>query len=224
MTLREAYRWHRRVRGKPRERALLYLLRLELGPDYKIRRVRAREQALSPEHRPDIRIWHHGRFVCEIEVTGLEIPWSQLKLRDTVFVLTTKAEYARQHPAPKRYIYVLVNDGVLMALDPMDVAEQIRDVLDKARGYTELRASLLKLVKRMAETAWLLWLPGDELARLTELAQVWDGETRWGVRERYYMLKKRQFRTSWWGLTSYIRYLAGELADPNPLALVNFMA
>ena len=71
VSYREAYRHHRRVKGKPRERITLYLLRLLLGPDYTVRRVPVREQMASKEHKPDIRVFHRGRLIAEVEVTGL---------------------------------------------------------------------------------------------------------------------------------------------------------
>jgi len=80
---------------------------------------------------------------------------------------------------------------------------------------------------------WLLWMPGNELAAHAELAKLaeleWEGQTVHGVHEKFYMLPKHAFRDGEAGkgllsLAHYIRWLAGLVPDPNPLALANFMA
>ena len=107
--MREIYRHHRQVKGKPRERLILYSLRLLLGPDFTVRRIPAREQRTSPEHVPDIRVLHRSRPICEIEVTGLDIPWSMLKLKGWIFVLPSKVRYARKHG--REYVLCIFNDA-----------------------------------------------------------------------------------------------------------------
>ena len=71
----------------------------------------------------------------------------------------------------------------------------------------------------------VLWAPGRELLRALDHGQAEElvGDVGHGVVERYYVFPLDVFSREWHELVSYVLWLAGELADPNPLALVNFM-
>jgi len=185
-SLREAYRYHRELKGKPRELLIASALRLEL-PELDVELIDPELQAETDYHLPDIRVLRSSEMIAELEVTGSDIPWRYMKL-DKVFVLPSKVEYARKRG--QRYIYIYVNDGVLFS----------------------------------TQEPWLLWLPGPELVRAAEAAELWTGRTYHEVIERYYKIPRRKFNTDWHDLVGYIRYLAGELANPDPWALENFMA
>jgi len=183
---RDAYRYHRRIKGEPRELLIASALRLEF-PEFDIELIDPELQAKIPEHIPDIKVLNaKGELVAELEVTGTDIPWSHMRL-NKVFVLPSKVEYARK--LGQKYIYVYVNDGHLFSV----------------------------------QEPWLLWLPGPDLVRAAEFAERWTGQTSHSVVESYYLIPRKRFNTNWYDLVAYIRYLAGELADPNPWALANFM-
>ena len=186
---RDVYRRHRRTKGKPRERLVLYSLRLLLGPEFTVRRVPGRVQARTPKHVPDLMVFYRGRCVAEIEVTGSELAFHEMKI-SKIFVLPTKAEYGCS--IGKRYIYAYFNDA------------------------------------EFPTGEWLLWLDGEELAKVVAYADKWVGETGHGVLESYYLVPKKKFNGGEAGrglisLVHYIRWLAGLVPDPNPLALANFM-
>ena len=136
---REVYRYHRRVKGKPRERLVLYSLRLLLGPDFTVRRIPGRVQAESKEHTPDLTVSYRGRFIAQVEVTGTELPFCQMRI-SKIFVLPTKAEYGRK--LGKHYIYAYFNDAEfptgewLLWLNGEDLAKAIA-YADKWTGETE---------------------------------------------------------------------------------------
>ena len=71
----------------------------------------------------------------------------------------------------------------------------------------------------------VLWASGRELLRALDkgLAKELVGDIGHGVVERYYVFPLDVFSREWYELVGYVLWLAGELADPNPLALVNFM-
>ena len=71
----------------------------------------------------------------------------------------------------------------------------------------------------------VLWAPGRELLRALDkgLAKELVGDVGHGVVERYHVFPLDVFSREWYELVSYVLWLAGELADPNPWALVNFM-
>ena len=186
LSFREAYRYHRQLKGKPRELLIASALRLEL-PELDVELIDPELQAETNYHLPDIRVLRSSEIIAELEVTGSDIPWSQMRLAK-VFVLPSKVEYARKQG--QRYIYIYLNDGLLFSV----------------------------------QEPWLLWLPGPELVRAAEAAELWTGRTYHEVIERYYMIPRRKFNTDWHNLVGYIRYLAGELANPDPWALENFMA
>ena len=194
ISLHGVYRYHRRTKGKPRERLVLYSLRLVLGSDFTVRRIPAYEQRNSSEHVPDLRVFYKSRLICEVEVTGLDIPWNKLKLKGWIFVLPSKVRYA--HKRGREYVFCVFNDAEFPCGE------------------------------------WLLWMPGNELAAHAELARLaelkWEGQTVHGVHEKFYMLPKKVFRDGEGGrgllsLAHYLKWLAGLVPDPNPLALVNFM-
>ena len=186
ISFEHAYRWHRKLRGEPRELLIASALRLEL-PELDIELVDPELQARTPEHIPDITVLKGSELVAELEITGTDLAWQEMRL-SKVFVLPSKVEYAKRRG--ERYIYVYVNNGHLFS----------------------------------TREAWLLWLPGPDLVRAAEHARTWTGRTVHGKIEKYYMIPRRKFKTSWHDLVAYIRYLAGELADPRPGALANFMA
>ena len=197
ISLRDIYRHHRRVKGKPRERLVLYGLRLLLRDEtgFTIRRIPGRVQAKDPRHIPDLAVFYKGHKLAEVEVTGTDIAWHRMVLQGWVFVLPHKVDYGAK--LGKHYIYAFFNDAEFPTGD------------------------------------WLLWLNGRELAIQADLAeeagQIWQGETCHGVTERYYMVPKAAFKGGEAGrgllsLAHYLRWLAGLVPDPNPLALVNFMA
>ena len=109
VSYREAYRHHRRVKGKPRERLVLYSLRLLLhhGEGFVVRRISGRRQAETKEHIPDIAVFFKGREVAQVEVTGTEVPFYDMKVKG-IFVLPSKARYAEKQG--ERYILVFFND------------------------------------------------------------------------------------------------------------------
>ena len=195
ISLREVYRYHRQVKGKPRERLLLYSLRLLLGPDFTVRRIRGREQALSKEHVPDLRVFYHSQLICEIEVTGLDIPWSKLKLGGWIFVLPSKVRYARKHG--REYVFCVFNDAEfpcgewLLWMPGNELA-----------AHAELA--------RLAELKW----EGQTVHGVHEKFYMLpkkvfrDGEGGRGLLS----------------LAHYLKWLAGLVPDPSPTALVNFMA
>jgi len=186
ISFERAYRWYRLLKGTPRELLIASALRLEL-PELDIEIVDPELQARTPEHIPDITVLKGSELVAELEITGTDLMWREMRL-SKVFVLPSKVEYARRRG--QRYIYVYVNNGHLFSI----------------------------------QEPWLLWLPGPDLIRAAEHARTWTGRTTHGKIEKYYMIPRRKFKTNWHDLVAYIRYLAGELADPRPDALVNFMA
>ena len=195
ISLREIYRHHRRVKGKPRERLVLYSLRLLLGHEFTVRRIPAREQAESREHVPDIRVLHRSRPICEIEVTGLDIPWNALVLRGWIFVLPSKVRYAHKHG--REYIFCVFNDA------EYPVGEWLLWMPgDELASHAELA--------RLADLKW----EGQTVHGVHEKFYMLpkhafrDGKAGEGLVS----------------LAHYIRWLAGLEADPRPDALVNFMA
>jgi len=187
ISFEHAYRWHRKLKGVPRELLIASALCLEL-PEFDIEIVDPEVQARTQEHIPDITVLKDSKLVAELEITGTDLTWQEMRLRGKVFVLPSKVEYARKRG--QRYIYVYVNDGHLFS----------------------------------THEPWLLWLPGPDLARAADYADTWTGRTKHGKIEKYYIIPRRKFNTDWYDLVDYIRYLAGELANPNRWALENFMA
>ena len=184
-SIRDIYRYHRMIKGEPREALVASALMLEL-PDYDIQPVEGELQARTPFHLPDIRVFKDGKMVAEVEVTGADIPWNQMRFKNKVFVLPDKVRYAEK--AGERYIFVFINDAHLFGQDD-----------------------------------WFLWLPGPDLVHEANMAELWTGRTTHGLIEQYYLIPRSKFKKAWHELVAYIRYLAGELADPNPWALANFM-
>ena len=78
---------------------------------------------------------------------------------------------------------------------------------------------------------WLLWLNGEELNKLIlKEGEIWEGETRKGVWERYWHVPKEPFRGSGCpggagllSLAHYLKWLAGLEKSPDMWALENFM-
>ena len=197
ISLRSTYKRHREEKGKPRERLVLYSLRLLLRDErgFTIRRIPGRRQAEDPRHIPDLAVFYRGRELAEVEVTGTDLAWREMILKGWIFVLPHKVEYGAR--LGKRYIYAFFNDA------------------------------------EFPTGEWLLWLNGQELAIQAHLAReadaIWEGKTRQGVFERYYMVPKAAFKGGQGGaglvsLAHYIRWLAGLVRDPSPTALANFMA
>ena len=185
ISFEHAYRWHRLLKGTPRELLIASALRLEL-PELDVEIVDPELQARTPEHLPDVKLWRGDELVAELEITGTDLAWEEMRLR-AVFVLPSKVEYARKRG--QKYIYVYVNDGHLFS----------------------------------AREPWLLWLSGPDLVRVADYADTWTGRTKHSKIEKYYVIPRRKFNTCWHDLVDYIRYLLGELANPNRWALENFM-
>ena len=194
-SLREAYRWHRRERGAPRERLILYSLRLLLRDNgFVVRRIRGRTQAMTPEHIPDLMVRYRGRFVASIEVTGTELGWEQMKLK-AVFVLPSKVEYGAK--AGERYIYAYFNDWEfptgewLLWLNGRELARQADEA--EARGDIWTGETCHGVIERYYMIPRKKFNGGEAGRGLISLAH-------------------------------YIRWLAGLVPEPDPWALANFMA
>jgi len=106
---REVYKYHRRTKGKPRERLVLYSLRLLLRHDegFVVRRISGRRQAETREHVPDIAVFFRGREIAQVEITGTEVPFHEMKIKK-IFVLPSKARYAEK--LGERYVLAYFND------------------------------------------------------------------------------------------------------------------
>ena len=115
ISLRDAYRSHREQKGEPRERLIASALAIALPDNFKIQLVDGELQARTPFHLPDIRIYRDRALIAELEITGVDIPWSKMRFKGKVFVLPSKVEYAEK--AGERYIFVFVNDAHLFSED-----------------------------------------------------------------------------------------------------------
>ena len=111
ISFEHAYRWHRLLKGTPRELLIAAALRLEL-PELDVEIVDPELQARTPEHIPDITVLKGSELVAELEITGTDLAWCEMRL-NKVFVLPSKVEYARRRG--QRYIYVYVNSGHLFS-------------------------------------------------------------------------------------------------------------
>ena len=128
--LRAAYRHERVWHGRPRERWVLYTLRLSLGDGFQVKRVRYRED--QAEHRPDLRIYKAGRWVADVEVSGSKLAIDRLA-REGVWVLPSKLAYARAHD-PERYLYIYVLEAHMRTLDAPVLWATGRELLKVLEG------------------------------------------------------------------------------------------
>jgi len=192
---RDVYRHHRRTKGKPRERLVLYSLRLLLGPEFTVRRIPTREQRNSPEHVPDLRVFYKSRLICEVEVTGLDIPWSKLKLKGWIFVLPSKVKYA--HKRGREYVFCVFNDA------EFPVGE----------WFLWMPGNELATHAELAKLTDMKWEGRTTHGVQERFYMLPKGVFRNGDGGKGLLT-----------LAHYIRWLAGLEADPSPTALVNFMA
>jgi len=205
MRYAEAYSFHRREIGDPRQQLLFSLFKLTLGAEPawcvinignpnddadKLYELLDEDTAteLLAIHPPDIVFLRHWRFVALAEITGSRLSLHELKERD-VWVELNKYDKIRFFPKPERIIFIYVLDRQLWTL----------------------------------KEPWLLWAPGPVLLKHRPEARLWQGRTRWADRERYLAYPLDIFRISWRGLIGYIKWLGGEAADPDPDNLANFM-
>ena len=128
--LRAAYRYEWLHHGRPRERWVLYTLRLSLGDGFQVRRVRYRED--QAEHKPDLSIYKAGRWVADVEVSGSKLAIDQLA-REGVWVLPSKLAYARAHD-PERYLYIYVLEAHMRNLREPVLWATGQELLDALEG------------------------------------------------------------------------------------------